>query len=52
MEKRLVQELNYRPAGEIWFTAFSADLRQTGLSPSQLQMVRNLIKWQLDQLQP
>jgi hypothetical protein len=52
MEKRLTQELQYRPAGEVWLTAFSVDLRETGLSPSELQVVQNLIKWQMDQLQP
>jgi hypothetical protein len=52
MERRLSQELGYRPADDLWLTAFSVDLRQTGLSPGQLQMVRNIIKWQMDQLQP
>jgi hypothetical protein len=52
MEKRLTRDLNYRSAGEIWLTAFSVDLHQTGLSASELEMVRNLIKWQMDQLQP
>ncbi len=52
MEKRIVRELHYRPDGEIWLTAFSVDVRKTGLSPSQLQMVRNMVKWQMDQMQP
>ena len=52
MERRLVRELNYRPDGEIWFTAFSVDVRKTGLSPDELQSIRNMIRWQLDQMQP
>lgn len=52
MEKRITRELHYRPDGEIWLTAFSVDARKTGLSPSQLQMVRNIVKWEMDQMQP
>jgi len=52
MQKRLSQEFGYRPMDDLWLTAFSVDLRQTGLSSGQLQMIRNLIKWQMDQLQP
>jgi hypothetical protein len=52
MERRLSHQLGYRPADDLWLTAFSVDVRQTGLSPGQLQMVRNVIKWQMDQLQP
>lgn len=51
MERRVVRELNYRPAGDIWFTAFSVDVRKTGLSPGELESMRNMIQWQLDQLQ-
>lgn len=50
MEKRLIRELRYRPAGEIWFTAFSADLRKTGLSAGQLEALRGLVKYQMEQL--
>ncbi|HZQ46875.1 MAG TPA: hypothetical protein VFC07_07690 [Verrucomicrobiae bacterium] len=52
MEKRIVRDLHYRPDGEIWLTAFSVDVRKTGLSPTELQMMRNVVKWQLDQMQP
>ena len=52
MEQRVTHDLGYRPDGEIWLTAFSVDLRDTGLSPAELQMMRNFVKWQLDQMQP
>jgi hypothetical protein len=52
LEKRVTRELHYRPDGEIWFTAFSVDLRKTGLSPSEIGWMRNLIRAQLAQLQP
>jgi hypothetical protein len=52
LEEHITNELHYRPDGEIWFTAFSVDLRKTGLSPAQLEWTRNLIKAQLEQMQP
>jgi hypothetical protein len=52
LEKRLTAELHYRPAEETWLTAFSVDLRQSGISPAEAQMMRDLIKEQLDHLQP
>ena len=52
LEKRLTGDLHYRPAEETWLTAFSVDLRQSGISPAEAQMMRDLIKEQLDHLQP
>jgi len=52
MEKAITRQLRYRPAGDIWLTAFSVDVRQTGLPPGQLLMLRNLVKMQLDQMHP
>jgi hypothetical protein len=52
LEKRLTGEFHYRPDGDLWFTAFSVDLRQTGLSLVEIEWTRALIKSQLDQLQP
>lgn len=51
MEKRITQVLKYKPAEEIWYTAFSVDTKTSGLSESEIQMVQNLVKWQMDQLQ-
>jgi hypothetical protein len=52
MERRVIQQLNYRPDGDIWFTAFSVDLRTTGMSASQVQSMRRVIKWELDMMMP
>ena len=52
LEKHITRELHYRPDGEVWFTAFSVDLRKTGLSPAEIEWMHNLIQSQLEQLQP
>jgi hypothetical protein len=51
MEQHLTRELNYRPAGDVWLPVFSVDLKEAGMSESDLQMIRNLIKWQLEKMQ-
>jgi hypothetical protein len=51
LEKRVTGDLHYRPADETWLTAFSVDLRKSGISPAEAQILRNLIKSQLDQMQ-
>lgn len=51
MERRLTRELNYQASGDLWLTAFSVDLRKTGLSQSELQTIQNLVKWELQQMQ-
>jgi hypothetical protein len=50
LEKRLTAQLHYRPAGDTWLTAFSVDLRKSGISPAEAQLLRNLVKDQLDQM--
>ena len=52
MEKRVIRDLGYHTDGEIWLTAFSVDIRKTGMSPAELQMMQNMVKWQLEQMQP
>jgi hypothetical protein len=51
MEKRVTDDLHYRPADEIWLSAFSVDLRKSGISPAQAQWMRTLIEGQMDQMQ-
>jgi hypothetical protein len=51
LEQRVVRQLRYRPAGDLWLTAFSVDLRDTGLTPAQIENMRGLVKWEMDQLQ-
>jgi hypothetical protein len=51
LEKRVTDDLHYRSSEEIWLPAFSVNLRQSGISPAEAQLMRNLIKSQLDQMQ-
>lgn len=51
METRLRRDLKYRPAEQLWLTAFSVDLRQAGISPAQRQFIHNLVKSEMEPLQ-
>jgi hypothetical protein len=51
LEKRVTGGLHYRPSDETWLPAFSVNLRQSGISPVEAQIMRNLIKAQVDQMQ-
>ncbi len=48
LEKRLRQELHYRPAEQMWLTAFSVNPVQAGVSDSERAFVRGLIRGQMD----
>jgi hypothetical protein len=50
LEKRITGDLHYRPGEETWLAAFSVNLRESGVSPVEAQIMRNLIKSQLDQM--
>lgn len=52
LEKRIVKDLHYRPDGDIWFTAFSVDLRETGLAPAEILWTRGFIKAEMEKIQP
>ncbi len=48
LEARL-RELNYRPAEQLWFTAFSVDKVATGISETEYQFVRSFIQREFQQ---
>jgi hypothetical protein len=50
LEKRVTGDLHYRPADETWLTAISVDMRQSGLSPVEVQFLRSLIQGQVEQM--
>ncbi len=52
LERRVTRDLHYRPSHEVWLTAFSIDVGRSGLSSTEVQAMRNLVQWQLGQLQP
>jgi hypothetical protein len=51
MEKRIVSDLHYHAADEMWLPAFSVDLHKSGLTSEQVVWMRNLIRTQMDQMQ-
>ncbi len=52
MERRLRDELHYRPAGQIWLTAFEVDLARAGVSSKEREFVHDLVHRSLDQFKP
>ena len=52
LEKRLRSELHYVPQGERWLSAMSVDTERSGLAPAEVEMMRALVKWQLQALEP
>lgn len=51
LERRIGEELRFRPAGDTWLTAFAINPRAAGLSDAELNLVRGMVKWQMEQLQ-
>ncbi len=51
LERRLRSDLHYRPGRQMWLTAFSVNLAKTGITPAEVQFIRNLVRSQLQQLQ-
>jgi hypothetical protein len=52
LERRLRAELAYRPADQVWLTAFSVDLARARVSAAEVQWVRSLVRRQLGPYQP
>jgi len=52
MEQRLRRELGYRPAEQLWFTAFSVDLAAARISEGEWEFVHSFVKREMEQLQP
>lgn len=50
LEQRLVSELGYRRQEEVWHTAMSVNVRASGLSKGELDLVQGLVRWQLESL--
>jgi hypothetical protein len=48
LEMRLRSELKYQPVNEVWFTAIEVDLATAGIVDSDLQMIRSMIKGQMN----
>jgi hypothetical protein len=50
-ERRLVEEMNYRPTRELWLPAFSVDLERAQVTASELGFVQGLVDWQMKMLE-
>ena len=50
LERRLASELNYFPVQDTWLSAITVRLSQSGLAAAEIQMIRGLVKWQMDAL--
>lgn len=50
MEMRLRKELHYKPVEDVWFSAISVNLGESGISPGELEFIRGFIRSQMKQL--
>ena len=48
MEKRIVQELGYAPAGDTWRTAMDVDPSSAGITRDEIRQMRTMIGQMLD----
>jgi len=44
LEKRVRESLRYRPGDACWFTAFRVDVKRSGLTAMELEIVRRLVR--------
>ncbi|HWV99577.1 MAG TPA: hypothetical protein VNZ64_07795 [Candidatus Acidoferrum sp.] len=51
LERRVRRELDYRPSGQLWLTAFSVNLAKTRITGPERAFLHDLLKHQLEQLQ-
>lgn len=47
LETHLRNELRYRPAEEVWLTAFDVNLATAQISPTEKEFIDNFVNWQL-----
>lgn len=52
MEQRLRREFKYAPAETIWLPAFSVNLEKSELSKFEAELIRNMVRRQLEQVIP
>jgi hypothetical protein len=44
LEAQLRKKLHYRPVGQVWLTVFSVDLAKAGISRSEAQFLKSMVK--------
>lgn len=50
METRLQTEFGYRPVKDEWLNAFGVDPVKAGVTPAEIQLIKGVVDWQLQQL--
>lgn len=52
LERRVREDLDYRPDGDVWLTAFEVDLAESGISLWEREMIRFVTEQQMQMLSP
>lgn len=47
LERRMINEMGYKPAEDIWLPAFSADAKDAGMSEQEIKMLRQMVQQQM-----
>lgn len=47
LERRMIKEMGYEPAEDVWLPAFSADAKEAGMSEQEVKMLREMVKQQM-----
>jgi hypothetical protein len=50
LENRLVKKLGFQPDGDEWFAAFGVDPKKAGLSAFEVELVRKMIRMQIQKI--
>lgn len=50
LEDSIVSKMGYKPAGDEWLTVYTVDVKKTGMDKAQLDMIKNMIKMQMDNM--
>jgi len=51
LELQLREKLKYKPAEDLWLTAFSVDMRKAEVSLAEVEFIRGFVKREMEQLQ-
>ena len=52
LERRVREQLNYKPDGDAWLPAFNVDTKSSGISQFEVNMIRFMVQQQMRMLFP
>jgi hypothetical protein len=52
LERRVREQLNYKPDGDVWHPAFNVDTKDSGISQFEVNMIRFMVQQQMRMLFP